>query len=119
VSGPRIRPFGVLAVLIVLSLVLAACGSSSKPNANGPTTTVFSGTVPNGGTVVVGAEQEPDCFDWLGGCSGSSWGTWMAQIMTVPYAFRDVPKNGTLVEVPGAMLTGVPDFKPTPQETIT
>jgi len=95
VSGPRIRPFGVLAVLIVLSLVLAACGSSSKPpSSNGPTTTVFSGTVPNGGTIVVGAEQEPDCFDWLGGCSGSSWGTWMAQIMTIPYAFRDVPRTG-------------------------
>ena len=24
------------------------------------------GTVPNGGTLTIGAEQEPDCFDWLG-----------------------------------------------------
>jgi len=63
VSGPRIRPFGVIAVLIVLTLVLAACGSSSKPGASGSTTTVFTGTVPQGGKIVVGAEQEPDCLD--------------------------------------------------------
>jgi hypothetical protein len=60
VSRSRIRPIGALAVLIVLSLVLAACGSSSKPSGNGSTTTVFSGEVPQGGKIVVGAEQEPD-----------------------------------------------------------
>jgi peptide/nickel transport system substrate-binding protein len=119
VSRPRIRPIGALAVVMVLSLVLAACGSSSKPSASGSSTTVFSGKVPNGGTLVIGAEQEPDCFDWLGGCSGSSWGTWMAQLETVPYAIRDSMVNGQVVEVPGPMLTGMPQFSATPVETIT
>jgi peptide/nickel transport system substrate-binding protein len=121
VSGPRVRTFGAVAVLIVMSLVVAACGSSGSGKAapQSSPTTVFSGTVPQGGTLVIGAEQEPDCFDWLGGCSGSSWGTWMAQIETVPYAFRDVMKNGQVVEEPGAVLTGMPEFVATPVETIT
>ena len=46
VRGPRIRPIGAIAVLIVLSLVLAACGSSSSRRATGSTTTVFTGEVP-------------------------------------------------------------------------
>src|SRR6187200_2700733 len=104
VTGPRIRPFGVLAVLIVLSLVLAACGSSDKPDAGGTTTTVFSGEVPQGGKIVVGAEQEPDCFDWVGQCGGSSWGTWMAQIQTLPQVFRIIPEGGKFVETPGPVL---------------
>ena len=119
-SSPRIRPFGTVAAFIALSLVLAACGSSSKsPSATGSSTTTFGGAVPNGGTIVIGAEQEPDCFDWIGACSGSSWGTWMAQIQTQPFAFVDVMKNGQLVEEPGPVLAGMPGFKATPVETIT
>jgi peptide/nickel transport system substrate-binding protein len=112
------RVFGALALLTALSLLGAACGSSSKPGATG-TTNAATQAVPNGGTLVIGAEQEPDCFDWLGGCSGSSWGTWMAQIETVPYAIRDVMKDGKVVEEPGAVLTGMPTFSATPVETIT
>jgi len=113
------RVFGALALLTALSVVGAACGSSSKPGAAGTTTNTSAQAVPNGGTLVIGAEEEPDCFDWLGGCSGSSWGTWMAQIETVPYAFRDVMKDGQVVEEPGAVLTGMPTFTATPVETIT
>ena len=52
-------------------------------------------------------------------CSGFAWGTWMAQLETQPQAFRDVVKNGKVVEVPGAVLTGMPKFEATPVETIT
>jgi len=112
------RWFGALALLTALSVTAAACGSSSTTKGTG-TTTSANQPVPNGGTLVIGAEQEPNCFDWLGGCSGSSWGTWMAQLETVPYAFRDVMKGGQIVEVPGAVLTGMPEFTATPVETIT
>lgn len=119
--SPRNRPFGVLVALITLSFVLAACGSSSKTGTTPKSspTTVFSGTVPNGGTLVVGAEQEPDCFDWIGGCSGSSWGYWMAEVQTQPAAFVDVIKSGNLVEEPGPVLTGMPEFTASPVEKIT
>jgi peptide/nickel transport system substrate-binding protein len=120
VKGSRIR-ISVLATLITLSMVLAACGSSSKPQAGSTSsqTTVFSGTVPDGGTITIGAEQEPDCFDWLGRCSGSAWGNWLAQVQTVPYAFVDVVKNGQLVEEPGPVLTGMPEFAAKPVQTMT
>jgi peptide/nickel transport system substrate-binding protein len=100
-------------------MVLAACGSSSKPSAGGSSTTIFSGEVPQGGTIVIGAEQEPDCFDWIGQCSGSSWGSWMAQYETQPSAFRVIPKDGKVVEVPGAVLTGMPKLETTPVQKIT
>jgi peptide/nickel transport system substrate-binding protein len=110
----------VLAVLGALSVVLTACGSSSTGGtAHNPSTTLFSGTVPQGGTVVIGAEQEPDCFDWLGQCSGSQWGTWMAQLETQPQAFRSVVKDGKLVLEPGSVLAGEPKFEATPVEKIT
>ena len=117
--GLRIRPFGAIAVLIVLSLVLAACGSSSKPKSTGTTTTVFTGEVPNGGTITIGAEQEPDCFDWIASCSGSAWGTWLAQIQTQPYAFVTIVKNGEVAEEPGPVLAGMPTFSATPVQTMT
>ncbi|MFM7270522.1 MAG: peptide ABC transporter substrate-binding protein, partial [Actinomycetes bacterium] len=36
------------------------------------------------GTVIIGAEQEPDCLDWISSCAGSSWGAWMALYTTLP-----------------------------------
>ena len=112
------RFFGALALLTALSVTAAACGSSAKPGGTG-TTNDASQVVPTGGSITIGADQEPDCFDWLGGCSGSQWGTWMAQLETVPYAIRDVMKDGKIVEEPGAVLTGMPTFSATPVETIT
>jgi peptide/nickel transport system substrate-binding protein len=75
--------------------------------------------VPYGGAVVIGAEQEPDCFDWIGQCGGSQWGSWMAQYATLPMAFRTVVKDGNVTEAPGAVLSGMPTFATKPVETIT
>ena len=112
-----------LVVAVALALTAAACGSSGNSAAKTPTSGGTSGStaaVPQGGTVVIGAEQEPDCFDWIGQCSGSSWGTWMAQLETQPQAFRiDVEKDGSLKTVPGAVLAGMPKFQASPVETIT
>ena len=61
----------------MLAIVLAACGSDSDSKGSGDTTTTAasgSGKVPNGGTLTVGAEQEPDCADWIASCAGASWG---------------------------------------------
>jgi peptide/nickel transport system substrate-binding protein len=111
-----------LVVATALALTLSACGSSgssAKTSTSGGSTVTSSGPVPNGGTIVIGAEQEPDCMDWIGACSGSSWGTWMAQVNTQPMVFVDVIKNGQLVEQPGPVLSGAPTFQATPVEKIT
>jgi peptide/nickel transport system substrate-binding protein len=94
-------------VFAVLAIVLAACGSdsnkSSKSSSGGST-----GAVPTGGTLVVGAEQEPDCADWIASCAGASWGLYTIQEHTMPRTFDFVKKNGTWVETPNILLAGEP-----------
>ncbi|HUV10425.1 MAG TPA: ABC transporter substrate-binding protein [Acidimicrobiia bacterium] len=46
-----------------------------------------------GDTIVLGAEQEPDCADWIGSCAGASWGVWTMQAHTMPRVF-EIVKQG-------------------------
>ena len=99
----------LVALFAVLAIVLAACGSSSKSSSSkSGSTSGSSGTVPQGGTLVVGAEQEPDCADWIASCAGASWGLYTIQEHTMPRTFDFVKKNGTWVETPNILLTGEP-----------
>ena len=56
----------LLALLLGMTLFAAACGSdkkssSSSKSTNQNATTTAPVSVPTGGTLVIGAEQEPDC----------------------------------------------------------
>jgi peptide/nickel transport system substrate-binding protein len=113
----------VSALVCALALALAACGSSSKSSGgnkaageNGPTTTV---AVPQGGTLTIGAEQDGDCWDWIGSCAGSSWSYWDGQLQTIPNAFNTSGSGGDLAQTPGAVLAGMPTATFSPVETIT
>src|SRR5689334_7632187 len=106
----------LMAVLSAIALVAAACGSSSKSSngssSGGSGNTVNTAPVPQGGTMTIAAEQEPDCLDFLSSCAGASWGSWPVQIQTLPMVFRTVPNpdgtpnSGDVITVPGAVLTG-------------
>ena len=116
------RLLRALALLSALSVIIAACGSKTATGpaaTSGASVVTTNEPVPYGGTITIGAEQEPDCFDWIGQCGGSQWGAWMAQYATLPMAFRTVVKDGNVTEVPGTVLTGVPKFETKPVETIT
>ena len=63
-----------IAFLVVIAMLLAACSSSEEK-------------VSTGGAITIGAEQEPDCLDFVGSCSGSSWGFWMVAVNTLPRAY--------------------------------
>ncbi len=63
-----------------------------------------TGDVQQGGTLVVGAEQEPDCADWIASCAGSSWGTWTMQVTTLPRPFNIVKEGGDWVYEPSDLL---------------
>ena len=78
---------------------LLHCRSSScSPRAAATTTTAAAaaaravrpsgGEVPEGGELVIGAEQEPDCVAWIKSCGGSSWGYWMMGVTTMPRVVR-------------------------------
>ena len=90
---------------------LAACGSSSSKtagSANSSDHVVTTGDRSrNGGTITIGAEQEPDCFDWIGAVRRLAVGhVDGADRRRSRMAFRTVVKDGELVEVPGAVLAG-------------
>jgi len=114
----------VVAGAAMLSIVAAACGSSSNKG-EGTTqapaqTTVAPSEVPTGGTLTIGAEQEPDCMDWVGSCSGASWGFWTAQVATMPAALLPAKQSdGTYKYVPGPVLDGMPTLETSPVQTIT
>lgn len=86
--SPRISFSTALAA--VLLLLLAACGGGPPQDRDESNEEV---PVRDGGEIVIGAEQEPDCADWLGTCSGSIWGNYTMWTTTIPVAF-DTRQNG-------------------------
>jgi len=115
------RSMRLVAAVAVVAMIFAACGSDKKsPTATGGSSTTKAVTIVDGGTLTVGAEQEPDCFDWIDACGGSSWGSWMGQYQTVPRVYDPIPQGGgVLKNVPSPLVTGEPEFSATPVETIT
>ena len=108
-----------LAVVAVAAIVVAACGSSgsSKAGSTGSTgSTGSSGTPKSGGTLVIGAEQEPDCADWIGSCAGSSWGYWMMNPATIPHVYLATPQNTYQL---GAVMAKDPVLSAGPPQTVT
>src|SRR5690348_14713292 len=77
----------LLVALFALTLVAAACGKSNKTSGGSSS----QGKAVKGGTLVLAAEQEPDCTDWVGTCAGSSWGYWTMGTATLPRAFDVKP----------------------------
>lgn len=62
-------------LLVAVLVSAAACSDDKKDEAK------------KGGTITIGAEQEPDCLDFVGSCSGSSWGFWTVAVNTLPRVF--------------------------------
>jgi peptide/nickel transport system substrate-binding protein len=97
-------------------LLFASACSDDKSSS---TTTQNNQNVPQGGELIIGAEQEPDCTDWVDQCGGSSWGTWMMGVTTLPRAF-DVVKSGDNYEYkPSVLLKGEPKLETSPQQKVT
>jgi peptide/nickel transport system substrate-binding protein len=98
--------------LAAVALVAAACGGSSKSSGS----TASGGAVKQGGDVTFSAEQEPDCMDWVGSCSGAAWGVWTVETNTMPRAYDYTDSGGYK---PSILLTGPADLKTTPQQVVT
>ncbi|MEA3056060.1 MAG: peptide/nickel transport system substrate-binding protein [Actinomycetota bacterium] len=92
----------LFALLMALSLIAAACGGDDDDSSSGggSSTTEAQGKPEPGGTLVVGAEQELDCADWISSCAGASWGTWIFGGLTMARAHDYDPKSGDLVASP-------------------
>jgi peptide/nickel transport system substrate-binding protein len=114
------RGITLLSLLFCFVLLAAACSSDKKATGAGASSSSSAAPVPKGGTLIIGAEQEPDCADWYGTCGGSSWGYWMMQVNTMPRAF-DVVKDssGQYVFQPNIMLKGEPKLETSPKQKVT
>ncbi|MFD2468999.1 peptide ABC transporter substrate-binding protein [Amycolatopsis silviterrae] len=90
-----------------VALLATACTSGGLPgaNANGTGPAV---PVRQGGAIVIGAEQEPDCADWISTCAGSIWGTYLMDVPTIPRAFVPRKTGGAWGPVPSPVLAGEP-----------
>lgn len=99
-------------VALALLLALTACSSG------------YGGVdqnIADNEQIVIGAEQEPDCADWISTCAGNIWGSYTMRIPTLPRAF-DSRKNGDAWElVPSDLLAGDPEVDITDdgRQTIT
>jgi peptide/nickel transport system substrate-binding protein len=105
----RKRHVRLVALLAAGSLIAAACGDDDDGGSDDPTTTA-SVDVPEGGTLVVGMEQQPDCMAWIKSCSGASWGYWTVNVNTMPRAYDTVLEGDIWVATPSELLTGEPEL---------
>lgn len=98
---------------------LTACGGSTAitatnaGDASASASAVGTGTqadtaARSGGTLVIGAEQEPDCVDWVSTCAGSIWGSYTMEFETLPTAFDTRKVDGHWKLVPSNVLAGEP-----------
>ena len=101
-------------VIVSLALIAAACGSSSKKSAGGGTSTTIAAK--QGGDLVVSAEQEPDCMDWIASCASAAWGNYTAQINTMPSAYDFTDKS---TYAPSPVLTGEATLVTSPKQVVT
>jgi len=113
----------LFALLMALSLIAAACGGddddSSSGGSNTTATTEAQGKPEPGGTLVIGAEQEPDCADWISSCAGASWGIWTMGAYTMPRVFDFDQKSGDQVISPLMASDPKLDDKDGPGMTVT
>ena len=60
------------------------------------------------GQIVIGAEQEPDCADWIDACAGASWGVFTMEEETMPRVFDIVSRGGQWVYRPSVLMAAAP-----------
>jgi peptide/nickel transport system substrate-binding protein len=116
VRHSRIRGAGL--ALITAALLASACSSDSKKDVTAGATTSAPSTTEaakQGGDLVFGAEQEPDCMDWIGSCAGSSWGVYTTQALTMPRSFDF--EDGKYSITP--LLADTPKLESTPKQKVT
>ena len=113
------RSTWLLVLLLVIAMVAAACGGDDDNESSSTNTTQSAESVPQGGTLVLGAEQQGDCTDWMGSCGGTSWFFWSIGSQTMPRTYS-VEKSGDGWEYKATdLLTGDADLKTSPKQVVT
>jgi peptide/nickel transport system substrate-binding protein len=101
-----------IALLAVGSIVAVACGgggggATTAPPASGPASSApaessappATTAAPQGGSIVLGAEQWPECINPITSCSAATWYWWSVGEHVLPYAMV-LDLNGNFVASP-------------------
>jgi peptide/nickel transport system substrate-binding protein len=109
----KVRKTVIAAIALVAAstLLLAGCSASETDPA--------AVELQQGGTLVIGAEQEPDCMDWIASCGGSIWGSYMAQITTTPFVFNVRKVGDDWVPQISGIMASEPVVSAGPPQTVT
>jgi peptide/nickel transport system substrate-binding protein len=107
------RTYLVVVPILAVLIVGAACGSDNKKSAKSSST---SEPAVKGGTLVLGAEQEPDCADWIASCAGATWGVYTMSQHTMPRVFNIKPDGNA---VASDLVTGEPVLETGPPQKVT
>jgi peptide/nickel transport system substrate-binding protein len=99
------RGVQLLAVLFCLTLLATACGSDKKSTSGGASGSQSSGGAKRGGTLILGAEQWPECLNPITQCANSSWMHWAIDQHVLP-RLMDFDKDGNFI--PSPVLAGQP-----------
>jgi peptide/nickel transport system substrate-binding protein len=95
-----------IAVLSVVGIVAAACGGKAKtPSSSGSAIQPSASAIQQGGDIVVGAEQWPECINPITSCSSATWFWYSVGENVLPYAMV-LDLNGNFVASP--VLTEAP-----------
>ncbi|MGI8810549.1 MAG: peptide ABC transporter substrate-binding protein [Acidimicrobiales bacterium] len=118
------RPVGTrrwpVSAALIFALLGAACGSDkADDNTSATPTSVQSQAVPTGGTLVLGAEQEGSCTDWMGSCGGSSWFFWSIGALTMPRTYSVEREGNSWAAKPTNLLTGEATLVKSPKQVVT
>lgn len=117
------RSLQLLALILGLSMIAAACGGDDDDDADAGSDTEAEEedvATQEGGELVLGAEQEPDCMAWTLSCSGASWGFWTAQVNTMPRSFDIVKQDDDTWDYePSILLNGEPELELEPEQVVT
>ena len=75
-----------VAVIAVLGIVAAACSSKSPASSNSNSPGSAAPSIPQGGKIVLGAEQYPECLNPVTQCASASWLYWSSTMWVMPRA---------------------------------
>jgi peptide/nickel transport system substrate-binding protein len=103
-----VRPLLSIVAAFAVAVGAAACLGGSSSTTPGTSKSPSTSAGHTGGTLVVGAEQEPDCADWISVCAGAIWGNYTMAVTTLPTAFDTRKVDGTWKLVPSNVLAGEP-----------
>ncbi|AXK37029.1 peptide ABC transporter substrate-binding protein [Streptomyces armeniacus] len=102
---------------VALAVLVAGCTGSDGTEPGAASHSAVP--VKKGGNLVIGAEAEPDCADWISVCSGSIWGTYMMKTQTIPKVFDVRRKGPDWVAKASEMMAEEPAVAPGRQQKIT